>query len=205
MSKDFEVYDCLLSIERMLYSHTETNIVSFLKKAVVEFGLKGKITCVVTDNESNMVNAINQWDDVVHLPCAAYILQLSIYCAFKKQMFILSGLNVYFTDDDSDDNDNSTNELPMLDSTNSNQPILHKAIEWLSATLPLSDNAENRADGRKLKKRLLLPYEWDLLKQIVDLLEPFDDATTYFSKTFYATLSIIYPLIKIIISQNSPS
>ncbi|CAI2163961.1 9020_t:CDS:2, partial [Funneliformis geosporum] len=111
----------------------------------------------------------------------------------------------FFTDDDSDDNDNSTNELPMLDSTNSNQPILHKAIEWLSATLPLSDNAENRADGRKLKKRLLLPYEWDLLKQIVDLLEPFDDATTYFSKTFYATLSIIYPLIKIIISQNSPS
>ena len=84
MSEDFKVYDCLLFMECMPYPHTGTNIVSFLKKKVVEFGLKGKITCVVTDNGSNMVNAINQWDDVDHLPCAAYILQLSINHAFQK-------------------------------------------------------------------------------------------------------------------------
>ncbi|GBC00539.1 hypothetical protein RclHR1_03890024 [Rhizophagus clarus] len=34
----------------MQYPHTGTNIVSFLKKKVAEFGLEGKITCVVTDN-----------------------------------------------------------------------------------------------------------------------------------------------------------
>ena len=68
----------------------------------------------------------------------------------------------------------------------------------MGATLPLSDNSDDRADGRKLKKRLLLPHEWDLLKQIVDLLEPFNDATTYFSGTSYATLSIIYPLIQVL-------
>jgi len=32
----------------------------------------------------------------------------------------------------------------------------------------------------------------------VDLLEPFDNATTYFSGTSYATLSIIYPLIQVL-------
>ncbi|CAG8743474.1 5660_t:CDS:2, partial [Racocetra persica] len=37
---------------------------------------------------------------------------------------------------------------------------------------------------------------WDLLNQIVTLLEPFDDATTYFSGSQYATLSIIYSLIE---------
>ena len=37
-----------------------------------------------------------------------------------------------------------------------------------------------------------------MLKQIIDLLEPFDDATTYFSGTSYATLSIIYPLIQVL-------
>jgi hypothetical protein len=68
----------------------------------------------------------------------------------------------------------------------------------LGATLLLSDNSDDRANGRKLKKQLLLPYEWDLLKQIVDLLGPFDDATTYFSGTSYATLSIIYPLIQVL-------
>ncbi|RGB34204.1 hypothetical protein C1646_787566 [Rhizophagus diaphanus] len=74
---------------------------------------------------------------------------------------------------------------------------LLKAIEWLDATLPLSDNYNDCADGRRLKKWLLLPHEWNLLKQIVDLLEPFEDATTYFSGTSYATLSIIYPLIQV--------
>jgi hypothetical protein len=126
-----------------------------------------------------------------------------------------------FNDDDSDDNDNSTNESSILDLANSQEPILRniadiktrwnskyhswnrllklrKAIEWLGATLPLSDNSDDRADGRKLKKQLLLSHEWDLLKQIVDLLEPFNDATTYFSGTSYATLSIIYPLIQVL-------
>lgn len=32
----------------------------------------------------------------------------------------------------------------------------------------------------------------------MDLLEPFEDATTYFSRTSYATLSIIYPLIQVL-------
>ncbi|CAB5127925.1 unnamed protein product [Rhizophagus irregularis] len=50
LSEDFQVYDCLLCMERMQYPHTGTNIVSFLKKKVAEFGLEGKITCVVTCN-----------------------------------------------------------------------------------------------------------------------------------------------------------
>ncbi|CAI2194237.1 4795_t:CDS:2, partial [Funneliformis geosporum] len=52
---------------------------------------------------------------------------------------------------------------------------LRKAIEWLAATLPLSENSDD-----------------------LDLLEPFNNATTYFSETSYATLSIIYPLIQVL-------
>src|SRR6266508_419733 len=84
MTEDFKVYDYLLCMERIPYPHTETNIVSFLKNKVVEFELEGKINCVVTDNGSNMVNAINQWDNVDRLPCAAHTLQLSINRAFQK-------------------------------------------------------------------------------------------------------------------------
>src|ERR1043165_5336152 len=84
LSEDFKVYDCLLCMERMQYPHTGTNIIFFLKKKVVEFGLEEKITCIVTDNGSNMVNAINQWDGVERLPCAAHTLQLSINRAFQK-------------------------------------------------------------------------------------------------------------------------
>ncbi|CAB4388320.1 unnamed protein product [Rhizophagus irregularis] len=202
---------------------------------VAEFGLEGKITCVVTDNGSNMVNAINQWDGVEHLPCAAHTLQLSINCAFQKTNIYIKHKNTSLQDisdnssDDSDDDD-GTNEQVLNISTNLQEPILQniadiktrwnskyhswnrllklrKAIEWLSATLPLSDNYDDRADGRRLKKRLLLPHEWNLLKQIVDLLEPFKDTTTYFSGTSYATLSIIYPLIQVLkfkYTENAP-
>ncbi|CAB4406355.1 unnamed protein product [Rhizophagus irregularis] len=254
LSEDFQVYDCLLCMERMQYPHTGTNIVSFLKKKVAEFGLEGKITCVVTDNRSNMVNAINQWDGVERLPCAAHTLQLSINRAFQKTNICIKRIKrlVHFftsspkqserldnaqkecqrhkntslqdisdnSSDDSDDDD-GTNEQVLNISTNLQEPILRniadiktrwnskyhswnrllklrKAIEWLGATLPLSDNYDDRADGRRLKKRLLLPHEWNLLKQIVDLLEPFEDTTTYFSGTSYTTLSIIYPLIQVL-------
>ena len=159
ISENFKIYNCLLYIERMLYPHIRTNIVSFLKKKVVEFGLKGKITCVVTDNRSNMINAINQQDDVNYLPYAAYTLQLSINCAFQKTNIYIKRIKCLihfftsspkqsehpddtqkecqwynnttsqnisdsFTDDDTDNNDNSTNELSMLDLANSKELIL---------------------------------------------------------------------------------
>ena len=84
MSSDFKVYDCLLYMEHMQYPHLGENILTFLKKKVSEFGLNRKVTCVITDNESNIVRAINLQDDVEHLPCAAHTLQLSINRAFQK-------------------------------------------------------------------------------------------------------------------------
>ncbi|GBB84287.1 hypothetical protein RclHR1_01090026 [Rhizophagus clarus] len=133
LSEDFKVYDCLLCI----YPHTGTNIVSFLKKKVAEFGLEEKITCIVTDNGSNMVNAINQWDGVQCLPCAAHTLQLSINRAFQKTNIYIKQIkrlrrnNTFLqdisdnsSDDDSDDSDDSTNKPSLNILTNPQEPIL---------------------------------------------------------------------------------
>ncbi len=111
-----------------------------------------------------MINAINQWDDVDHLPCAAYILQLSINHAFQKTNVYIKRIKrlVYFftsstkqskclddaqkecqwynnttsqnisdsfTNDNTDDNDNSTNKPSMLDSANSKEPILRNIAD----------------------------------------------------------------------------
>ncbi|CAB4377169.1 unnamed protein product [Rhizophagus irregularis] len=172
---------------------------------VAEFGLEGKITCVVTDNRSNMVNAINQWDGVECLPCAAHTLQLSINHAFQKTNIYIKRIKrlVHFftsspkqserldnaqkecqrhkntslqdisdnSSDDSDDDD-GTNEQVLNISTNLQEPILRniadiktrwnskyhswncllklrKAIEWLGATLPLSDNYDDRCNNQE--------------------------------------------------------
>ncbi len=199
-----------------------------------------------------MVHAINLQDNVEHLPCAAYTLQLSINHAFQKSSIYIKRIKclVYFfttffkqskylndaqkeyqrqtqtslleISNNSDDNYSENNNITNISSNISDNPKeqilrnianvkirqnskyhfwnhllkLHKAIEWLATTLPLSNNFDNHVNGKKLKKQLLLPYEWDLLKQIIDLLKSFDDATIYFNETSYVTLSIIYSLIQ---------
>ncbi len=111
-----------------------------------------------------MINAINQWDDINHLPCAAHTLQLSINRAFQKTNVYIKWIKCLvhfftnfpkqsehlddaqkecqwynnttsqnisdsFTDNDTDDNDNSINEPSMLDSANLKEPILQNIAD----------------------------------------------------------------------------
>lgn len=73
---------------------------------------------------------------------------------------------------------------------------LRPAIEWLSNTLPLERSNDSKKDGKLLKQCLLKDYEWNLLKKIVELLEPFEIATRFFSGAKYPTLSLMYPTIQ---------
>ncbi|CAG8516550.1 4769_t:CDS:2, partial [Cetraspora pellucida] len=69
----------------MSYPHTGDAIREFLMRKVQEFNLQNKIFCVVTDNGSNMVAAIRDWNGVERLPCTAHTLQLSVNHAFRKK------------------------------------------------------------------------------------------------------------------------
>ncbi|CAG8847758.1 10164_t:CDS:1, partial [Racocetra persica] len=73
---------------------------------------------------------------------------------------------------------------------------LKDAITWLASVLPLKKGKENQKDGQKLSQLLLKDYEWDLLKRVVNILKPFEFATTLFSGSKYPTLSIMYPIIR---------
>ncbi|CAG8681477.1 15699_t:CDS:2 [Acaulospora morrowiae] len=84
LSKEFELNEILLCLEPMPYSHTSQAIKEFLIQKVQDFNLQDKILCVITDNGSNMVAAIRDWDSVERLPCTAHILQLSVNHALKK-------------------------------------------------------------------------------------------------------------------------
>jgi hypothetical protein len=55
---------------------------------------------------------------------------------------------------------------------------------------------DTRKDGKRLKKILLSDEEWELLKELVKILKPFEEATTYLGGSSYVTFSIMYPLIQ---------
>ncbi|CAG8650256.1 3114_t:CDS:1 [Ambispora gerdemannii] len=84
LSKQFELNEILLCLESMPYPHTSQIIREFLIRKVQDFNLQNKILCVITDNGSNMITAIRNWNGVERLPCTAHTLQLSVNRALKK-------------------------------------------------------------------------------------------------------------------------
>lgn len=54
---------------------------------------------------------------------------------------------------------------------------------------------EFKKDYEKLKTRILLDYEWILLKKLIVLFKPIEEATEWLGGQKYCTLSLIYPSI----------
>ncbi|CAG8826124.1 20764_t:CDS:1, partial [Gigaspora rosea] len=85
INDQFELNEILLCLEKIPYPHTGRIIREFLVRIVSEFNLLTKVLCIVTNNGSNMVVAIQGWNSVERLPCTAHTLQLLINCTFKKK------------------------------------------------------------------------------------------------------------------------
>lgn len=50
-------------------------------------------------------------------------------------------------------------------------------------------------DGKRLKAIMITEREWKAVDDLVKILKPFDDITTYMSASTYPTISIVFPTI----------
>lgn len=50
-------------------------------------------------------------------------------------------------------------------------------------------------DGNRLKAIMITESEWKAVDDLVKILKPFDDITTYMSASTYPTISIVFPTI----------
>lgn len=66
-----------------------------------------------------------------------------------------------------------------------------------------TDN-DSKKDSKQLKKIMITTQEWDLIQNLVDVLEPFAEATDYLGGSSYCTHSIINPLIEQIKKELKP-
>jgi hypothetical protein len=57
-------------------------------------------------------------------------------------------------------------------------------------------DSDSRKDSKRLKEIMITTEEWDLIQELVDILEPFAETTDYLGGSSYCTYSFINPLIE---------
>jgi len=72
---------------------------------------------------------------------------------------------------------------------------LKKALIYLPNKLKADHNKENKSDGKKLERIMLNENEWNLMKDLVKILEKFEIVTKLLGGSNYITISLVYPMI----------
>jgi len=73
--------------------------------------------------------------------------------------------------------------------------ILKPAISMLKASLMSDTSLHIRKEGEKLEELYPTVYEWKVLKEMIELLSPFETVTRFLSGIKYPTIGFTYPSI----------
>src|ERR1044071_3495034 len=84
LTQDMKLCDILVCVEQISYSHTGDNIHNTIQNKLKVLGLEKKVNIAITDNGSNMVKAIREWDGVDRVACSTHTLQLCVYKGLKQ-------------------------------------------------------------------------------------------------------------------------
>ena len=193
---------CLQTLE-VTSDHSANSLKEVLTSLLQSWKITGKVCGAITDNASNITNAIELLG-VEHFPCIAHTLQLSIKRGLEvpKVQHILGRckkLVEHFK--------KSTKETYQL---HEKQEMLklpqHKLIQacitrWGSTLNMLQRLMEQQAAIAAVlmsgKVRHLMPEsdEWVIIEELVDILKPFHHATEVLSAEKYPTFSTVKPLL----------
>uniref|UniRef100_A0A674MNF8 BED-type domain-containing protein n=1 Tax=Takifugu rubripes TaxID=31033 RepID=A0A674MNF8_TAKRU len=182
---------CSLAIIHVAVQHTADNIAELLTKITDEWGITNKIHAVVTDSGANMVSAVRKtcWK---HIPCFSHTLNL-IKCSAIVRFFHHST--------------RATDKLKEVQNQlNLPQHKLIQAVDtrWNSVLYMIDRLYEQQEAittalcllGRN--NMCLSGEEWSHIKQAIDVLRPFEEATKEVSAEQYVTVSKVIPLVSLL-------
>lgn len=206
----FRLKSVVLQTRALSERHTAENLADVLKKSVDEWGLTGKVLACVHDNAQNIVVANSHkyvaWES---WPCFAHTLQLAVHDGMKRAgvddvivscnrlvaHFHHSTLAVKNLKDKQRLLDLPTHKLIVSCPTrwNSVCDMFKRLFEQRAAiSSVLSDrNMTKLNDERKLA---LQDREWQLIEEILPVLEALKCATTALSGDSSVSISAVYPV-----------
>ncbi|GBC38914.2 zinc finger BED domain-containing protein 4-like [Rhizophagus irregularis DAOM 181602=DAOM 197198] len=190
LTSKFEPQEVLLNMEELPYPHSVIEIQKHLFDLFYEWGIDSKIIAIVTDNGSNIRKACNNISIGKRIPCAAHTLQLSIGKGLDiiKELIGKCKHLISFLSADKKKQQLKESQIYLL-------IILKPAIQMLKASLMSNTNSITRKEGEKLEVLCPTIYEWKVIREIVELLNPFEEATRLLSGINYPTIGFTYPII----------
>ena len=203
IDSDFDLKcKCLQTLE-VPQDHTASSLSQVLKSMLQDWNISEKVYAGVTDNGSNIVNAIGLMG-IEHFPCFAHTLQLGIKRGLEvprvqRVLGRCKKLVEHFK--------KSTKETYKL---REKQDMLklpdHKLIQdcvtrWGSTLAMLERLMEQQAAiaavlmDRKVRHLMPEGEEWTIIEHLVEILTPFQQATEAMGTVKYPTLSMVKPLL----------
>src|SRR4051794_11000355 len=84
LTQEMKLCDILLCVKEISYPHTGKHICETIQDNLKALELEKKVIIAVTDNGSNMVKAIGDWNGVKRVLCSAHTLQLCVLKGLGK-------------------------------------------------------------------------------------------------------------------------
>ncbi|KAI2655051.1 Zinc finger BED domain-containing protein 4 [Labeo rohita] len=194
--EDFQMTSYLLDCFHFSDRHTAAHLARELTRVTDEWGLGDKIVACVSDNASNIVSAVRDhlhWD---HISCFAHMLNLIVKAALKEVQHIVQKVKTiveYFH--------RSTVASEKLGATQKQmgqEPLRLKqdvATRWNSTYYMLKRFTEVKdpiiSTLALINPSLptLLPEEWEISREILEIIKPFEEVTTEVSAEKFVTVS----------------
>ncbi|XP_025191883.1 zinc finger BED domain-containing protein 1-like, partial [Melanaphis sacchari] len=168
----------LLATREVFDSHTGINIATTLKNIFNEWDIADKIVTIVSDNGSNIKNAINEHLLKYHHPTIVGHFKHSSHATGKLREFQLQ-MNLPILKVKQD----------VVTRWNSSLIMIERLIDIknpLSATMSSLPQAPNYLNA----------CEWEIILDCIHILKPFEIMTAELSGENYVTISSIIPLIR---------
>ncbi|CAG8560195.1 17814_t:CDS:2, partial [Cetraspora pellucida] len=191
IDSDFKIHEILLSLTYVRYPYTADIIRKKLKNIIFDWGLMRKVYSITTDNSANMKAAINNMNRIVRIPCFAHTLQLVIEKGLMlAETFIAQAkrlINFFMVPKQNKRLEDAQKTLKVSDQND--------AIDIVLTTLTISTAPDARKDAKRLKEIQLTDDEWNLMKDLVNILGPFCEVTEVLGGSEYISISYIVPSI----------
>ncbi|CAG8652875.1 43728_t:CDS:2 [Gigaspora margarita] len=217
LTESFELHEIVLEIGE-LDDHYSSDIIESVSSVLDKFNIDHqKIFSITTDNGANVKSAVQQMG-ITNVKCAGHTLQLSVNLGLKQVDGLISNCKTLVSILSKEKKRKQLREAQLQISPGLKEPLdvvkdvdtrwnstfhsiehlvyLRPAIMQLYSTLNNHTLREARRGAETMRSYLPSEEEFELLKELIIILSPFDEATQFLSGSKYPTLGFMTPMLE---------